>query len=51
MLQHDFPNRYKTDPSFKPVKMPVPRQYPKNEGISEKFQAYIQPRWPKFFTD
>lgn len=51
MLQHDFPNRYEADPSFKPVKMPVTRQYLKNEGISEKFQAYIQPRWPEFFAD
>jgi 2,4-dienoyl-CoA reductase-like NADH-dependent reductase (Old Yellow Enzyme family) len=51
MLQHDFPNRYKADPAFKPVQMPVPRQYLKNEGISEKFQAYIQPRWPEFFAD
>jgi 2,4-dienoyl-CoA reductase-like NADH-dependent reductase (Old Yellow Enzyme family) len=51
MLQHDFPNRYKADPSFKPVEMPVPRQYLKDEGISEKFQAYIQPRWPEFFAD
>lgn len=51
MLQHDFPNRYEADPSFKPVKMPVSRRYLKNEGISEKFQAYIQPRWPEFFAD
>lgn len=51
MLQHDFPNRYKADPAFKPVAMPVPRQYLKDEGISEKFQAYIQPRWPEFFAD
>lgn len=43
MLQHDFPNRYKADASFKPVEMPVPRQYLKDEGISEKFQAYVQP--------
>jgi 2,4-dienoyl-CoA reductase-like NADH-dependent reductase (Old Yellow Enzyme family) len=51
MLQHDFPNRYKADHAFKPVAMPVPRQYLKDEGISEKFQAYIQPRWPEFFAD
>lgn len=51
ILQHDFPNRYKADPSFKPVEMPVPRQYLKDEGISEKFQAYIQARWPEFFAD
>lgn len=51
MLQHDFPNRYKADPAFEPVKMPVTRAYLKSEGISEKFQAYIQPRWPEFFAD
>ena len=51
MLQHDFPNRYQADPSFKPVQMPVPRQYLKDEGLSEKFQAYIEGRWPEFFAD
>jgi 2,4-dienoyl-CoA reductase-like NADH-dependent reductase (Old Yellow Enzyme family) len=51
MLQHDFPNRYKADPSFKPVQMPVSRQYLKDEGLSEKFQEYIRPRWPEFFAD
>jgi len=51
MLQHDFPNRYKANPAFKPVEMPVPRQYLKDEGLSEKFQAYIQGRWPEFFAD
>ena len=51
MLQHDFPNRYQADASFKPVQMPVPRQYLKSEGISEKFQAYIEGRWPEFFAD
>jgi 2,4-dienoyl-CoA reductase-like NADH-dependent reductase (Old Yellow Enzyme family) len=51
MLQHDFPNRYKAAPSFKPVQMPVSRQYLKDEGLSEKFQEYIRPRWPEFFAD
>jgi 2,4-dienoyl-CoA reductase-like NADH-dependent reductase (Old Yellow Enzyme family) len=51
MLQHDFPNRYKADPAFKPVAMPVTRQYLKDEGLSEKFQEYIRPRWPEFFAD
>ena len=51
MLQHDFPNRYKADPSFKPVEMPVPRQYLKDQGLSEKFQEYIRPRWPEFFAN
>lgn len=51
MLQHDFPKRYQADPAFAPVQMPVTRAYLKSEGISEKFQAYIQPRWPEFFAD
>lgn len=51
MLQHDFPNRYKADPAFKPVPMPVTRQYLKDEGLSEKFQAYVRGRWPEFFAD
>ncbi|MBK5104870.1 MAG: NADH:flavin oxidoreductase, partial [Burkholderiales bacterium] len=51
MLQHDFPNRYKADPAFKPVPMPVSREYLKNEGLSEKFQAYVKGRWPEFFAD
>ena len=51
MLQHDFPRRYQADRAFKPVQMPVSRQYLKGEGLSEKFQAYIQPRWPEFFAD
>ena len=51
MLQHDFPNRYIADPSFKPVEMPVTRQYLKDEGLSEKFQAYVFGRWPEFFAD
>ena len=51
MLQHDWPNRYIADASFKPVDMPVPRAYLLSEGISEKFQAYIEGRWPEFFAD
>jgi 2,4-dienoyl-CoA reductase-like NADH-dependent reductase (Old Yellow Enzyme family) len=51
MLQHDFPNRYKANPSFKPVEMPVTRQYLRDEGISNKFQEYIRGRWPEFFAD
>ena len=51
MLQHDFPNRYKADPAFKPIEMPVPRAYLLSEGISEKFQAYVEGRWPEFFAD
>jgi len=51
MLQHDFPNRYIADPSFKPVEMPVTRKYLADEGMSEKFQVYVHGRWPEFFSD
>ena len=51
MLQHDFPNRYKANPAFRPVEMPVMRKYLESEGISKKFQGYIEGRWPEFFAD
>ena len=51
MLMHDFPNRYVADPGFKPVEMPVTRQYLRDEGISDTFQDYIHGRWPEFFSD
>ena len=51
MLQHDFPNRYIADHSFKPVEMPVTRKYLESEGISKRFQAYVEGRWPEFFAD
>lgn len=50
MLQHDFPNRYKADTTFKPVEPPVTRAYLTQEGLSPKFQDYIR-RWPEFFAD
>ncbi|MBT4136677.1 MAG: NADH:flavin oxidoreductase [Candidatus Latescibacteria bacterium] len=51
MLQHDFPNRYKADPAFKAVEPPVTSQHLTQEGLSDKFQDYIRPRWPEFFVD
>lgn len=51
MLQHDFPNRYADDPVFKPVEIPVTREHLTQEGLSQKFQDYIRPRWPEFFVD
>lgn len=51
MLMHNFPNRYKADPSFKPVEMPVTSQHLTQEGLSLKFQDYVRPRWPEFFVD
>ena len=51
MIQHDFPDRYKADPSFTPVALPLTTQYLSDEGISEKFQGYVRGRWPEFFAD
>jgi hypothetical protein len=31
--------------------MPVTRKYLESEGISKKFQGYIEGRWPEFFAD
>ena len=51
MIQHDFPDRYKANPSFTPVALPLTTQYLNEEGISEKFQGYVRGRWPEFFAD
>ncbi len=50
ILQHDFPHRYRADPVFKPVELPVTRQYLNEEGVSEKFVAYLSRR-PGFVAD
>ena len=44
ILQHDFPNRYRAGPAFKPVELPVTRQYLNEEGVSERFVAYLSGR-------
>ncbi len=41
ILHHDFPDLYKANPSFKPVALPVTREYLENEGLSEKFVDYM----------
>ena len=51
MLESDFPNKYIKDPTFKPVEMPVPSSYLSDQGLSDKFQAYVRGRWPEFFAD
>lgn len=50
ILHHDFPHRYRADPVFKPVELPVTRQYLNEEGVSEKFVAYLSRR-PGFVAD
>ncbi|MDC1310956.1 NADH:flavin oxidoreductase [Burkholderiales bacterium] len=51
MLESDFPNKYKNDPVFKPIEMPVPSKYLTKQGLSDKFQVYVRGRWPEFFAD
>ena len=51
MLEFDFPNKYTSDASFKPIEMPVPRKYLTEQGLSETFQTYVRGRWPEFFAD
>jgi 2,4-dienoyl-CoA reductase-like NADH-dependent reductase (Old Yellow Enzyme family) len=45
ILHHDFPKRVIENPNFKPVEIPISKQYLLNEGISEKFINYLR-RWP-----
>ncbi|MFV0259624.1 MAG: NADH:flavin oxidoreductase [Acidimicrobiales bacterium] len=41
ILMHDFPDRYRVDPSFTPVTPPVSRAYLAEEGLSEPFVEYM----------
>ncbi|MFV0523186.1 MAG: NADH:flavin oxidoreductase [Acidimicrobiales bacterium] len=41
ILMHDFPDRYRADRSFTPVRPPVTRAYLAAEGLSEPFVAYM----------
>jgi len=50
ILHHDFPLRYKADPSFKPVDLPVTRQYLADESLSPKFIDYMS-KWGGFVAD
>lgn len=47
ILHHDFPNRYHEDPDFKPVENPVSRAYLAEQGLSDKFIAYMS-SWKGF---
>ena len=47
ILHHDFPNKYQQDPAFVPVDIPVTKAYLNNEGLSDKFIAYMG-AWPGF---
>jgi len=47
ILHHDFPKQVIANPNFEPVETPVTKQYLHNEGLSDKFIAYMH-RWPDF---
>ena len=50
ILHHDFPRRYKDNPSFVPVDTPVTRQYLADESLSPKFIDYMS-KWGGFVAD
>ena len=50
ILHHDFPNRYQQNADFQVVKNPVSREHLQNEGLSEKFVAYMA-SWPGFVEE
>ena len=47
ILHHDFPKKVMNDANFKPKPLPVSSEYLKNEGVGERFVAYMR-RWPDF---
>ncbi len=50
ILNHDFPNRVRTDDSFVPPTLPVSAQYLANEGLSPKFLGYMR-TWKGFVIE
>ena len=47
ILHHDFPKRVASDAHFRPVALPVTREYLASEGLSPKFVGYMQ-NWKGF---
>ena len=47
MLHHNFPKLVIENPTFTPVVIPVSEEYLKQEGLGDKFIAYLK-RWPDF---
>ncbi len=47
ILHHDFPEKVIDDPEFRPVELPVSRQYLRDEGLGDAFIGYMG-RWPGF---
>ena len=50
ILHHDFPDRYRTDPRFAPVELPVTRAHLAREGLSPPFVEYMA-GWQGFVAD
>src|SRR5215472_5902659 len=50
ILHHDFPKRVAADPHFRPVALPVTREYLASEGLSPKFVVYMQ-NWKGFVSE
>ena len=47
ILHHDFPNKIKENIDFKPVHLPVTKEYLTKEGLGPKFIQYLG-NWPGF---
>ncbi|MGE0046974.1 MAG: NADH:flavin oxidoreductase [Hyphomonadaceae bacterium] len=47
ILHHDFPERVRADPHFKPISLPVSVDYLAREGLSPRFIQYMR-QWPDF---
>ncbi|HEX6866426.1 MAG TPA: NADH:flavin oxidoreductase, partial [Caulobacteraceae bacterium] len=47
ILHHDFPERVRADPDFRPVSLPVSPEYLAREGLSPIFVQYMR-NWPHF---
>jgi 2,4-dienoyl-CoA reductase-like NADH-dependent reductase (Old Yellow Enzyme family) len=50
ILHHDFPQRVKADPEFRPTSLPVSRDYLRAEGLSAKFIDYMG-NWKGFVAE
>jgi len=50
ILHHDFPERCRTDPDFRPVALPVTADYLRSEGLSDAFIDYMK-SWEGFVSN
>lgn len=50
ILNHDFPNQYITNPSFRPVHQPATKKHLIKEGVSGDFIKYLS-KWKGFISD